>query len=246
MFTSPYELPVFEIISEAWSKVKGAKIPIISVVALIVLCGMAVGVLGGMHKGQMQNLSFTLVILAVTVVQWVLIWGVYYLGLVRATGKPIQFKMIENVFDFQLILKLIGLFLLEVLVYLPTIVVMLVVSALTSGNHSAVVAVGMPVFYLAGCCVLWFLLLRMILAKAIILAERKGPWYAIKKSFAATKSNVLHLFGLCVIFVLITLIGALPLGIGLIWALPTIYVSYGILYQRMVVDREVPPAPNTL
>ena len=79
-----------------------------------------------------------------------------------------------------------------------------------------------------------YLMLRLYVATPLVIMQKANPWAAIKHSFSATKHHVLALFVLIIANILIFMISLIPLGIGLIWSLPYLLISYGVIYERLV------------
>src|SRR5205085_143591 len=79
----------------------------------------------------------------------------------------------------------------------------------------------------------FYLLVRLMLSIAFVLEQNVNPWRAIVLSFHATRCNFWRLFGWYIAIWIIMMISIIPLGIGLIWTLPLIYISYGMIYKTL-------------
>lgn len=215
-------------ISEAWVLVKGTKWPIWSVLLLFVVCRAL---------GFIPFIGIIFIIVA-----QILVLGVCYLGLLRGQGKDIQFSIVKEVFNFKTILYTIGLYILylffSLLMVLPIFLIMHarlpnmvdnVESLLTPTNILFLILVFAWITYAA------YLYVRTYLTFPIILLQQKNPWAAMVESYRATQSHVLSLSLLMLLQFIFVFLGAIPLGIGLIWALPLIYISYGVAYKKLVL-----------
>ncbi|CAI6148647.1 MAG: hypothetical protein SPLUMA1_SPLUMAMAG1_00696 [uncultured Sulfurimonas sp.] len=68
----------------------------------------------------------------------------------------------------------------------------------------------------------------------VLVADKKiGIWEAMELSRKTITKQWFKFFGLALLSSLILLISAIPLGIGLIWTIPAIYLSYGLIYHRL-------------
>ncbi|HIC13098.1 MAG TPA: hypothetical protein EYO75_06985 [Sulfurimonas sp.] len=68
----------------------------------------------------------------------------------------------------------------------------------------------------------------------VLVADKKiGIWEAMELSRKTITEQWFKFFGLALLSSLILLISAIPLGIGLIWTIPAIYLSYGLIYHRL-------------
>ena len=72
-----------------------------------------------------------------------------------------------------------------------------------------------------------YLSVATFLALQLVADRQMGPWKAIKTSIKAITHNWFPIFGLLFVLGLITAVSCIPLGIGLIWALPLFFISKG-------------------
>ena len=106
-------------------------------------------------------------------------------------------------------------------------------------NLHNVVGLASVIVCLGAIILTFYLAMRLYLAKGIVLDQQVGPWAAIKKSFRATKYNVWRLIGLTLLNAIILLVSVIPLGIGLIWSLPYLFINYGMVYRRLVIEKSM-------
>ena len=60
-----------------------------------------------------------------------------------------------------------------------------------------------------------------------------GPWQAMEASRKAVTHRWFAIFGMLVLLGLLSIAGAIPLFIGLIWILPMYMIALGILYRNI-------------
>lgn len=65
------------------------------------------------------------------------------------------------------------------------------------------------------------------------IAEWYGAIDSIKASWAATKNNFWQIFGIGFAYAGIILLGALALGVGLLWAIPTVSLAQAYVYKKL-------------
>ncbi|MEM1295135.1 MAG: GYF domain-containing protein [Verrucomicrobiota bacterium] len=78
-----------------------------------------------------------------------------------------------------------------------------------------------------------FIALRIGFYSFAIVDQRKGAIEAFGTSWKLTQGNFWSLFGLYIASVGIVLLGALALGLGLIWAMPMVMLAWAASYQNM-------------
>jgi uncharacterized membrane protein len=79
--------------------------------------------------------------------------------------------------------------------------------------------------------------MRLYLALPITIAEKVWPWTAISESFASTKGHVWQLILLLALNIGIFIVSCIPLGLGLIWALPYGLINLGMVYRMLRGDQ---------
>ena len=73
---------------------------------------------------------------------------------------------------------------------------------------------------------------------ALVVDKGLGVWEAMELSRKTVTKQWLKFFALALLGGLIIMISAIPLGIGLIWSIPTIYIAYGLLYHHLFDEEE--------
>ena len=78
-----------------------------------------------------------------------------------------------------------------------------------------------------------YIMIRLAPHQILVVDRRMGPIEALKASWSITQGNVLSLIGLGGMGLLIVLGGTLALLVGLIWAIPTVYLAWVAAYHTM-------------
>jgi uncharacterized membrane protein len=68
---------------------------------------------------------------------------------------------------------------------------------------------------------------------ALITDKNMPVWEAMELSRKIVTKQWFKFFGLAIISLFILLVSIIPFGIGIIWSIPTLYISYGLLYHRL-------------
>ena len=141
-----------------------------------------------------------------------LIVGVIMLAIHYSRGEPIAFNSIFNYYHLTGKLALAGL-----LIYIMTII--------------GFVLLILPGIYLS---------IAYVFTLPLIADKGMGVWDAMELSRKAVTKHWFKVFGLFFLLSLIMTLGALALGIGLIWAVPLLFVTlYGLLYPLIFDGVEI-------
>lgn len=222
-------LPVGDTISAAWYKVKGAKGSIWAALGLLCLIMIAITAIKIFVKSFIPGIHVLVDIIGQVII-FLLQMGLLYLGMQRAFGLPISYRMMFRTFDWPIAIRVIGVYILQIIVFIPVIVLGVLVVLFYSFYNMAWLA------FIFSCLVTIlaiYITLSLLLSIGFVLDKNKNSWQAIKLSFAATKGHLLSLFVIAILESLIVIISAIPLGIGLIWTLPFVFILYGEIYKRL-------------
>jgi len=85
-----------------------------------------------------------------------------------------------------------------------------------------------------------YLAVAYLLAIPLVVERGLAPWQALETSRKAISQHWFKVFGLFLLLGLITLVSAIPLGIGLVWSIPLFVIAMGVLYRT--IFGVVPPA----
>jgi uncharacterized membrane protein len=72
----------------------------------------------------------------------------------------------------------------------------------------------------------------------LVVDKNLGAWEAMELSRKTVTKQWFKFFGLAVVSAVLIILSAIPLGVGLIWSLPTVYIAYGLLYHHIFDDEE--------
>lgn len=233
MTNSTYSLPVRETFKTAWAKVSGVKGSFWAVVGIFILAQIVVGFLGGLGgKGGVINFIFSLVGSLIQIVAGACL---VYLGIRRAQDVPISYKSAKEVLNGRIILYIIGLYILQLVIFIPAAILAGIGVGLIhlSAEPSTFLDIIAIIFYIASVILFVFLSVRMWLGYGAVVDKNVNPWEAIKLSFKATDGNVWNLIGIYILSILIMLVCAITFGIGFIWGLPWLLITYGETYKRL-------------
>lgn len=232
-----------EVMKWSWTKVKGAKGKFFAVAfslsILSWLCKLlpqGLGMLGIRSTMLPQVLNPLSKFLSTFALQP----SLQYFGIQRAVSRDIDYAMLKQVFNVDTLPKIALLGFLKLLVYAPAIALSVFcfvslwdVDFTTRWWHVMPLAAAAGI--VTGIVLIYYLQVRMCVATAIVLIEKKSPWSALKTSFRATKAKQGQLVLLFLMnHLLVTVLAILTLGIGLIWLGPYCYIVQGVIYWKLV------------
>lgn len=131
--------------------------------------------------------------------------GLFMIALKFSVGAKIEVSELFKHYD-----KVIPLFLTYVLLYL-------------------LIALGLVLLIVPGI----YLMVAFTMAVPLVVEKNMGPWEALTTSRRAITHKWFAMLGLSLLSLLIFIVGAIPLGIGLIWAVPLVALAFAILYRDM-------------
>lgn len=234
---SVHLLPIWDTIRLAWEKTKGTKKTIWAAFAVvfvfIVIFAITQAVLDALYPTSHSYLKLG-VKLVFQIISYLFQMSILYIGIKRTFDLPIHYRMVFWGFRFHQAIKLIGLYLLEMVILifiaLPVFIIVMILNYLTN-DMSKDFLVGILFFLLALAFI--YVAMRMFLAPGFILDKELNPWKALILSFKSTRFNFWRLISINIIILFILAISFLPLGLGLIWTIPFMVVGYGVIYQRL-------------
>ena len=211
-----YTLDIGAILSEAWAKTNGCKWTFqiaLSIYLVIVLLALGVSALIntliGFDASEASIISSIGMQLPSQVLYMALttpaFTGLSLLGLRRAAEAPIRAGQILNYYS-----KIVPLVLTAVITTLLMVV--------------GYLALILPGIYLS---------VAFLFAPLLVAEKGMNPLEAINTSRKAVSKKWFAMFGLGITIALINVLGAIPLGIGLIWTVPMSMIAMGIAYRDM-------------
>jgi len=136
--------------------------------------------------------------------------GVLLLGVFRARQENITIGQIFNYFP-QFPYLLLGYILITIFTVLGFI------------------ALVIPGIYLA---------IAYIYTLSLIADKNLTVWQAMELSRKTVTKQWFKFFGLGIVSFFLIIISIIPFGIGLIWSIPTVYITYGLLYHRLFDEEQ--------
>lgn len=228
-----YQLPIWGTINSAWEKIYGAKKTFWAAIGILFVIMFLIGFLEGITESlTVASRAFKII---GNVVGYFLQLGLIYIGIKRAADMPINYKMLFAIFHLDYILRLVGLYILQTLIFIaPALIGGLGIFLFVLGNTASMVLGAL--ICLISFVAFVILAIRLSMSMAYVLDMKSSPLAAIKDSFAATRENFWNLLGIFLLQVLIILISIIPLGIGLIWSIPLTFTCYGLIYKQLKVN----------
>lgn len=247
-------LPVWESIQTAWAKVSGFKGTFWGAYLLILFIMFCVGILDGILQYAVPKIEPVFALVG-QVINYLLSMGIIYLGIRRAFDIPTTFKNVFDVFRENKPWKLIGLYILQILIILACMLVLAVGVALAFavGIIEETAANNPPAFHFSnpgmvalvtlilifGFCLVVYVATRLWLSAGFVLDRGYGPIDALSSGFKASRSNFWRIVGYALLQIFFMIISVIPLGIGLIWSLPWMVICYGVGYKNLVVNADI-------
>jgi len=97
---------------------------------------------------------------------------------------------------------------------------------------TTIISVGFLLLILPGI----YLAISYSFAYQLVVDKGLGTWEAMELSRKTITEQWFKFFGLSIVIFFCIIISAIPFGIGLIWTIPMIYISYGLLYHHLFDD----------
>ena len=215
-----YQVAIGDTLSEAWAKTKGNKGTVWLGVLLYMVAYVAISLVATMVTGQSftdpeanQGVGALLSQLIILFATAPLVAGMIMIGVKIAREEEVSGTEVFAHFD-----KILPLALGLILMYL-------------------LVGLGFVLLILPGI----YLMIGYLMMMPLIVDKNMGPWQALETSRKAVTKHWFPVFGFTIVMMLLYVAGFLALVIGLIWAIPTLSIAYGILYRNMFGGHEANP-----
>jgi len=204
-----YDFDIIEMIKEGFRCIEGIKGVFIAAFALYVFAAIILQVLLGSIfpvetvSAEPNHLNQQIITILSYPVLMPIMAGIIMLAINYSRGEHIDYRSIFNYYHLTGILSLAGIF-----IYIMTVI-------------------GFVLFILPGI----YLSIAYIFTLPLIVDKNMNIWDAMEFSRKSVTSHWFKVFGLIFLLSLIFGLGALAFGIGLIWAIPLMFVTlYGLLY----------------
>lgn len=229
-------------LKEAWDKVHGSKKSFFFVFfAMAILQFIGLGI-ESVTRAKFPGYAIHFQILLSSGLFFIcspLIAGSYMLGAKRGRDETVQPQD-----GFQYFQKIIPLFFTQILNMVTIWVIFFGISFiaiaflfLAHRTHSTVFIVSAAL--VAMIFLLIFLSLAALLSFALILVadQNKLPWDAYKTSIKMAFPHLKVLVLAELVCALFDILGAIPLGIGLLWTIPFSYIVTGVFYRKIFISK---------
>ena len=210
-----YDFSVSEIIAEAWEKVKGSKLKIIGALAVyVVIASLTTGIISFFFDANsFYNAGETTKgVLTDMLISWLaspvtipLALGLLLLGYSRANDEELR---IESIFDYYILVW-------------PLVFATLLITFFTYIGFALLV---LPGIYLS---------VAYNFTLPLMIDKKLGIWGAMEVSRRAVTKHWFTVFGVYIALVFLMILSAIPFGIGLLWTIPLILISHGIMYRKI-------------
>jgi len=209
-----YDFDIMDMIKVGWERIDGVKGQFVAGFAIYMTAAIIVQMILGLifPQGTAENpnlLNQQIVgILSYPVVMPILA-GIIMMAIHHSRGEEVSFKSVFNYYHLVGKLALAG-----VLIYILTIV-------------------GFLLFILPGI----YVSVAYAFTIPLIVDKNMNVWAAMEYSRKTVTKHWFKVAGLMGLLTIIMVISAIPLGVGLVWTLPLMFVTlYGLLYP-MIFDR---------
>ena len=223
-----YNINIGEVLAESWQKVSGAKLKIVGGLIIYSILALLVSALfsffldaepyyraAGVYDENALFYTSELFYKG-TFIDMLKSWlafpitvplslGVLLLGYARANDEALKVDTIFNYYTYVWPL-VFAAFLTAILTY-----------------------IGFLFFLLPGI----YLSIAYSFTLPLIVDKKLDVWAAMEVSRQAVTKQWFSVFGIFVILGIITMLSAIPMGIGLIWSIPLLMIAHGVMYRKI-------------
>jgi len=206
-----YDFDIIEIIKAGFARLEGVKMQFMIAFALYIAAAIIVQLLLGLifSQGTAENpnlLNQQIVGILSYPVLMPIMAGIMMMAIDYSRGEQIEYKSIFNYYHLTGKLALAG-----ILIYIFTIVGFMLLI--------------LPAIYVT---------VAYAFTIPLIVDKNMDVWEAMEYSRKTVTAKWFKVAGLMGALTIIMILGAIPLGIGLVWALPLMFVTlYGLAYPIM-------------
>lgn len=202
-----FEFSATSTISSAWDKLKGFKRSIwlayLIYMVLTILVAVALGIVMGV-AGASPVAGLVTQLVIMAVVMPVMV-GMFVLGIKRAAGVEVSGMEVLNFYSKTA--KIVaGALLMAILA-----------------------AIGFVLLIIPGI----YLMVSWVFALQLMVEKDMGIWEAMETSRKAVSHCWFGVFGMLILLMLILIVSVIPLGIGMIWSIPLMFLVYGVAYHTI-------------
>lgn len=193
-----------DVLGEAWEKQNGMKLSFwLAMIMYMIIIGVLSYVLELVLGAEAIGAVVAQVVIGL--VSYPMVAGFAMMGVKRAAGQPISATMIFDYYG-----RTLPIFLLNLVMFL-------------------LIAIGLMLLVVPGI----YLMIAYGMAIPLLVDKNMGIWEALETSRKAMTKCWFRYFGLMLLMMLIIMISAIPLGLGLIWTMPTLVLVVGVVYRDL-------------
>ncbi len=206
-----YDFSIIPLLKEGFNRSQGVKGNFIgAIVIYIIIAFITNAILTIIFPSEESNANgYIASILAIPITLPVVI-GITMLGINRAKEQEV---VITSIFDYY--------------VKLGTII-----SAYIMMNF--LTTIGFILLIIPGI----YLLISYTFTYALIVDKGLGFWEAMELSRKTITKQWFKFFALSMLSGFLIILSSIPFGIGLIWSIPMVYISYGLLYHHLFDEED--------
>jgi len=206
-----YDFDIIEMVKVGWERINGVKAQFIAAFAVYVVAAVIVQLVLGLVFPQGTTEAPNLLnqqivgILSYPVLMPIMA-GIMMMAIKHSRGETVDFKSVFDYFHLTGKLALAG-----VIIYVLTVI-------------------GFLLFIIPGI----YVSVAYAFTIPLIVDKNMDVWEAMELSRKTVTKHWFKVAGLMGLLSIIMFIGAIPLGIGLVWAIPLMFVTlYGLAYPIM-------------
>ncbi len=206
-----YDFSIIGVLKEGFYRSNGVKLIFVGAIIIFIAISIFVaGLLDFIFPQGDSNLNIYAVSFLKMIFTLPILVGVMMLGVKRARDKDLDIPSIFNYYTIAM----------------PIIFAYIIVTLITT--------IGFLLLILPGI----YLSVSYSFTYMLIVDKGLGIWEAMELSRKTITLRWFKFFVLALLCGVIIILSAIPLGVGLIWTLPMIYITYGLLYHRLFDDYE--------
>jgi len=244
-----YQIHIGKIFKEAWRKTKGSKGTFWGAIAIY--CALPVLIVVIQHALGLPNkdpLYTGITDILLYLIPPVLMVGIMLIGIRRASDQTIKTRLIFTGFrSGRLYINLILGLLLQILVIIMVILINYMIPTHSAGIPSqtsdvaanivssmpAILKLLVAIIYIISNLFMLYFCIACLLLLPLIIERRLGAWRAMLTSVRVISKHWFKVFAFMMCMGILFFISACTV-IGLIWAIPMLYISFGIMYREIV------------
>lgn len=231
--TTKEKLPLRKIMQEAWQQVHGCKLNFFLAFLMTIVTYLVLAIFATLlHHAPWTRIVFL-------IFEILLQAGMTYLGIRQVFKQPLSTIIVFKAFTPRLALyNFLAIIATYVLFFLINLIFFLLAIFLI---HSASGPIANFMFYCIialGFFIGIYVLIRFSLVMSVIMAQKEATAStAFSESYHATEGCFWKILGFYFFSILLLLLGLSTLGIGFIWIIPFLFITWGLIYRHLIGDK---------